>query len=460
MAVARPQMKTSLTGVHYALIAFVAATVASWVGTIWLYTHQEELNQRVSSAESGARSANEKASQAQDKYGTIMKLLTGNPELEAEAVEQQVNQIRGEVAKTPGVPNAASFAQMPIVSGMRQLAKMYGDRTNQAAALQAESEKQAKAMADLEGRVQQQISQFTGQATELQGRFEELKKSHGDTEAKWEQNVKTFEASLNELKDKNTERLNTAQAEINKLKSDSGEKQSRINTLVQSLEKFRPSQDPMAVLKDSDGKVLRVLPEESVAYINLGKKDRVTPGLTFAVYSPLGGVDKEGKGKGTLEVVNVMSDASECRITGMETGNNIIEGDLIANPVYDKNRRFTFAVAGDFDLNFDEIIDDPGGNNVKKLITGWGGRVVDTVDEQTDFVVLGKSPQAVVAKAATPEAEDAARIRNADKQKLTDAFNGVKTEAKALDLPILTRTQFLHFIGYQVPKNTTPDEPI
>ena len=37
-------------------------------------------------------------------------------------------------------------------------------------------------------------------------------------------------------------------------------------------------------------------------------------------------------------------------------------------------------------------------------------------------------------------------------------FDAVKAEARGLGIPILTRTQFLHFIGYGVPRNAKDDE--
>lgn len=460
MAIARPQARPVITGVHVALIVFVVVTVASLVFTVILYTGQEELNQRVQSAESSARTASDKANAAEQKYKDLAKLLTGNPELESAAIEQQVEQIRKELTAVEDLPNKANFAQFPIVTSLRQLSKYYADKSSEGAKLKSDNEQCAKDRTDMETRVQQQTAQFTEQATHLQEQFAELKKASDNNSAKWEQQAQAFETSLNELKDKNTERLNVVQAETAKLQKDLTEKQGRIDTLVQSLEKFRPSHDPISILQSADGQVLRVLPDESIVYINLGKKDRVTPGLSFAVYSPLGGVSKDGKGKATLEVINVMPDTSECKITGVEAGNVIVEGDLIANPVYDRERKFNFVVAGDFDLNFDGIVDDIGGENVKKLIAGWGGRIVDSVDEQTDFVVLGQSPVPVQAQGGTPEAQEAARIKAEEQKAKIQSFDAIKKEARALNLPVLTRAQFLDFIGYRVPASARSEDAL
>jgi hypothetical protein len=136
---------------------------------------------------------------------------------------------------------------------------------------------------------------------------------------------------------------------------------------------------------------------------------------------------------------------------------NQLEGDLIANLVYDKTRRFNFVVAGDFDLDFDGKIDDPAGQKVIKLIEKWGGQIRPTVDTSIDFVILGSPPMTPEKPADT--ADDAAKQRAAEQNEAYKAFQAIKEEAKALSIPILTRTQFLRFMGTTVPSKAIEDQP-
>ena len=114
-----------------------------------------------------------------------------------------------------------------------------------------------------------------------------------------------------------------------------------------------------------------------VAPIGLGSRDRVKPGMTFAVYSRYRGIPSDGKGKATLEVIHVFDTTSECKITSRTPAEPILEGDYIANPVFDKDHQFTFVVAGDFDLNFDGKVEDPKGREVTRLVEAWGGKIGD-----------------------------------------------------------------------------------
>jgi len=453
MAVQRPQTGPALTGVHIALIAFVAVTVVALVFLVIMYTQQEDVRQRAEAANNAAKSANTRAAEDSEKYKELAKLLTGNPEAEPPAIEQQTKAVRQVLVGLPDLPDNKSFADYPLVIAFQRLAQHYDAKAKQAKSLEDANKENVAERAKLETLVAERSKEFAEKTTSLQNAYDELKKEADEAKATWKTRLEKFDAitDLTQRAERAEGELKKSQAEIERLNKELAKKQERIEGLVSALEKFRPSTDPKAVLQEADGKVLRVLPDESMVYINLGKRDRITPGLTFAVYPTLGGVTKEGRGKATIEVVTVLSDTSECRITSLEAGSAVVAGDLIANPVYDRNRTFNFVVAGDFSLGFGKTIDDPNGVKVKKLIQSWGGRIVDKVDEQTDFVVLGVPPEPVAAINGGAEAQEAAKVRNQEIAKRAQAFAQIKGDAIALGIPVLTRLQFLHFIGHRVP---------
>jgi hypothetical protein len=207
----------------------------------------------------------------------------------------------------------------------------------------------------------------------------------------------------------------------------------------------------------ADGKIVRAVTGENIVYIGLGRNDRVQTGMPFSVYSALSGPGQAMKAKASIEVTNVFDTTSEARVTSTTPGDPILEGDLVANLVYDKSRQFNFVVAGDFDLNFDGKIDDPAGQKVTQLIQKWGGRIRTKVDTSVDFVILGSPPSAPEKLPDT--ADEAAKQRAAEQNEVAKAFNAIKEEAKSLSIPILTRTQFLHFMGSTVPSKVTEDQP-
>jgi len=179
--------------------------------------------------------------------------------------------------------------------------------------------------------------------------------------------------------------------------------------------------------------------------------------MTFSVYSPVRGIPADGKGKAAIEVANVFDTNAECRVTLRTPGEPILTDDIIANPVFDRVRQFHFAVIGDFDLNFDGQPEDAAGREVMRLIERLGGKVVSKVDSNTDFAVVGLPPPPPIPVVPGSENEAAATERNAQLTQRRVAFETQLKEARSLSIPILTRSQFLHFLGQSMPKNTPDD---
>ncbi|MEI8197084.1 MAG: hypothetical protein WCI73_14390, partial [Phycisphaerae bacterium] len=92
---------------------------------------------------------------------------------------------------------------------------------------------------------------------------------------------------------------------------------------------------------DSVGKILRVNPNDNEVWINLGRQEHVSPGLTFAVYDPKIGASfaADAKGKhGDLEVIEVGDHESLARTTHTGKGQAVLLNDAISNPVYSRDR--------------------------------------------------------------------------------------------------------------------------
>ena len=141
---------------------------------------------------------------------------------------------------------------------------------------------------------------------------------------------------------------------------------------------------------------------------------------------------------------------SAARITKSELIKPILQGDIVANLIWDTDRTNVFVIAGDFDLDNDEQIDNNGADKIKTLIEKWGGRVDDALSIDTNFLVLGKQPQ-VLQKPTVEEVDidpRAMEVYNASLQRL-DRYNGLRDQAQSLWIPIFTFDRFLYFIGYK-----------
>jgi hypothetical protein len=269
-----------------------------------------------------------------------------------------------------------------------------------------------------------------------------------------DQSVGQIEASFATERKQLQDALNNAQVQVAELNRQLTQSQQKIDTLQN---KFAPrrvnTEDP--VVRHADGKIVRI-PGKDIVFIDLGSADSITPGLTFEVYDKTEGIPPAGdpsnddnlpQGKASIEVLQVGAGNSECRVTRQTPGTQLTEGDLIANLVYDKNTRYNFMVYGEFDMDRNGVATPGDAEIVKRLITQWGGKLMDKVNVDTDFVVLGKEP--VLPSFSKEELQDPFNAKKlADAQAALDAYLNVRKTAADLHIPILNQNRFLSLIGY------------
>ena len=222
----------------------------------------------------------------------------------------------------------------------------------------------------------------------------------------------------------------------------------RRKALEDQLAVYKGGFDPYDILTKADGRVLRAIPGSDVVYINLGEKDRIKPGLTFEVFSPtVGGRRGDFRGKASVEVADVMDTTAECLVTRTVRGRPIVEGDIVVNIAYERNRLPKFVVRGEFDLDYDGQTDWNGVENVTAIVQAWGGQVVDQIDETTDFLVVGRGPQVPEFPAQQPVSDV---IRDLADSRLGDLVEYQRDleQARTLYVPVITQSQFLFLTGY------------
>jgi hypothetical protein len=231
--------------------------------------------------------------------------------------------------------------------------------------------------------------------------------------------------------------------------------ETRVATkLVDKLAKRRVSPiDPL--LRQPDGYIVSVASQE-IVYINLGMGDHIVPGMTFEVYSRREGIPKQEDlmqaeempvGLGSIEVEQVLASASECRVIKTEIGQHFSEGDLIANLVYDRNTKYNMMVYGDFDLAQTGKPKKGDRQKIEALIAEWGGTVQNSINEDTDFVIMGKEP--TIEQFTAEELQDPLNKQTQDDEKAAyDAYQGVLNKAISLGIPIMNQNRFLYFCGY------------
>jgi hypothetical protein len=382
-------------------------------------------------------------------------------------------QITGDAASTPAVAldaaaKAIKDAQATLDSAKVNISIKTGGLDKSLLAL-------AQALASNQGT----ISQLTRDSNDAQAKVVAAK---GETTAlgtKADQDLKDAQAkaasdlaAVNAALDANKAVITSLQADQatqTKTKSDSDAKAAADLAAVnqqlikaqQSIQEFQTKLGQRrvdvtnAAVRQVDGKLIRV-PNNDVCYINLGNGDQITPGLTFEVYGKAEGVppipanatgdEQLPVGKASIEVTHVGDTSSECRIVHIEPGAVLSEGDPIENLVYDPHTKYNFFVYGNFDLANSGRPNPADAEVIKRLVTQWGGKLIDQVNVDTDFVVLGSEPVLPTFAKDDITAENQDKLLKA--QAALDKYQELLGEARALHIPVMNQNRFLYYVGF------------
>lgn len=369
-------------------------------------------------------------------------------------VQLRINQA---MARATAADVAAANAQVTKTSSLTdtitrlsdRLAQLNQERNDLAKQVEAAKNETQQVIAKRDELLKQKDQEIAKITTEMQGREAQLAGFRQQTEGTVEQIRTSSNTTLTQAQQQNeqlTAQLNQATATIK-------QKDQQIEQLTTRLKGVRVNPNEASIQKP-DGQIVR-LPGNNLAVINLGLGDRVVQGMTFEVHDKYTGIPalgadgtREGDmptGKGSIEVVRIGPGFSECRIIRKEPGISMIQGDLIVNLVYDKTQKYNFVVYGEFDLDGDGRSAPGDGEVIRRLITQWGGNVVNDVNVNTDFVVMGVEPKVET----TPPADDAVAIAAHQRAVAAlDKYLDVRKQAMSLNVPILNQNRFLNFVGY------------
>lgn len=282
---------------------------------------------------------------------------------------------------------------------------------------------------------------------------------NGDLD-KYRAEVEQYRASVNDAKmsmdrqiektrDDATAREAALAEKVRKLEGDNVQLLDRISKL--QGEKTRDILKPLPESAHVDGQIMAINPAAQEITINRGLADKIILGMSFAVYSDATGIRPDPKtgeypaGKATVEVINVGQSSSVCRVTSEVKGAPIVRGDVVANAIYDPNKVYTFLIDGNFDTNRDGVATPREADDIRALITSWGGKVVDDLSGNVDFLVLGARP------VLPPRPDVRAPIALVQEYMRLDAlaqrYDRLFEQAVATSLPVLNENRLYTLIG-------------
>ncbi|HUS92456.1 MAG TPA: hypothetical protein VM695_11435 [Phycisphaerae bacterium] len=373
-------------------------------------------------------------SQLQTQVSTLATAVTGLPNTSFLEAQQEVDKTF--TAVNPPVRRG-------LVKHMTDFNEQLGVKEAEITRLKAEKAQLdtqvqglQKELADAKSDFDAKLKAKSDEIAALDQKFQNFQTEHNQ---KLDDAKKEFEGSAAQIKKQVTElasQLDQTQREVTVWKK----KYDKL-----SKEKLGTPIDTDKIVRRPDGKIVRILADESLVYINIGSKDRVTEDLRLTVY-PYTGIPESGAGKAVLEVVNVDENVSECRVLQQSKDDPIVPGDLVANLVFDALRTYGFVVEGAFDLAGAGEATMAGNKAIKELVRRYGGRLMKDVAIDTDYVVLG-DPPSQPRKPDDTDPQDAWDLYQ-ERLKAFTRYQEVKGQAEGMQIPRLGAQRFLDLVGY------------
>jgi len=223
--------------------------------------------------------------------------------------------------------------------------------------------------------------------------IQEITRKIEDVTAKYTESKAGLTAQVDKLK-------GDIELETAKFRDEERRESGKIKKMRNDLEQMKQKEVIKHRVNIAHGKVLKPDVAQRTAYIDLGSRERVVPGLRF-IAARMG---REGKFeyKALLEVKKVWMETSEVAIVkAYEGGGPVIDGDMIINPFYNPHRPVVVAFAGHtgdrtFNLRLPENNPKPlrfsareAANRIKEM--GSEPRMSVTLD--ADFVIFTEVTQ-------------------------------------------------------------------
>ncbi len=382
-------------------------------------------------------------------YNALYSTVTGRLPEEGKSIESANEEIGMAITNFKNSFEGGQFADAAILPMAMAMKSEYDAAKSQAVRLAADVEAmQEKWNRDVAGfsaaeeKIVGEKNMFIAQATAVQESVEQMKNVAAE--------------SVQRRIDQLQQQIDTKNAEIESCKQQSAELAASLkeadmsrNKLETQLEQIKPRPDIEVAAYKPDGKIVSVDLKLGIVYLDLGSNDHVYRGLTFAVYDRSAPMPEDGKGKAEIRVFDVRSEVSVARIVSQNERNPIIPDDIIVNLIWDKKSPNTFIVVGEFDLDGDGNIDLYGRDKVVSLINSWGGIVTETLDINTDFVVLGAQPELTVRPSEAQIAVDPMAMDRYNKAiEIANQYRAVMEKAAGLSIPVFNTERFKNLIGY------------
>ncbi|MEE2971622.1 MAG: hypothetical protein VX672_00710, partial [Planctomycetota bacterium] len=312
----------------------------------------------------------------------IASFVTGNPNAGIAEMRTRLNVGEGDV----------------VANSMTDLRRDLSSNGNDISSLQ----RQVADLQNTNGELRDRVTQAEALGDERVAKVEQEFDGYKVAAARYQQEVEDAISAIDESRAKldrdYRNRLAGLQSRLDQANQDNSVFKAQIEDLRKKTENYRIK--PQSPAELVDGRVISVPGSGGQVFVDLGRNDRIVPGMTFEVYEDAGAIRPDPRtgeyvrGKASIEIIRVNADTSAARITREISGRPVVKDDVIANAVFNPDYRFKFLVHGLFDVDGDGKISTAEADYVRRRVMEWGGELVegDELTGDLDFLVLGEQP--------------------------------------------------------------------
>ena len=446
-------------GVLIALIIFIFLTVGSATAAILLYGQRNSANEKLAQEE---QLRMELIRESENQRGDISQFRNEARDNRQSLVGYLVDRSKDYRAFVTGNPESdtAMTRQRFNLDSSGSLADSYNAVLQENRLLAARAMEAEQRLQDVQATMQRMSAEhdaFKAASEERVNSVQGTIQGYAMAAEQYRQDTtRTQNDYLRAIDDTNTrhkQEINDLQEEIANLSGNESVLKSRLDELRKVVDSIRVSPRNPAELVD--GRVVDVLGSSGQVFINLGRNDRVRPGMTFRVYEDAGKIridERTGQystGKASIQVIKVAENTATARITAGSTGRPIVRGDVIANAVFNPEHRFKFLVYGNFDVDGNGSSSFNEGDYIRSRIIEWGGEVVegDQLTGDLDFLVLGDVPEQVFVDLLPANASDAEINAMVMKREAYERYEELFEQAINAQIPVLNWNRFRLLTG-------------
>jgi len=367
--------------------------------------------------------------------------------------EEAMTRTTGNAQSTP--EQFASNLESIAGADTAPLVQVIGQQSSQIATLQQQvsdaNDAAAAAAADLQSQVQ---------------RVARLQSDHQSTIAALNDEIGKYKGELDRFRTKVDETIGRNNARVDTIRREAADSEASMQAKITQFEEenlrlkgqlsaLRESQVDATLLPTKeyalvDGRIIGSDPSQSAVFIDLGRSDRVVLGMSFEVYSNAAAIRPGPNGdyppgKATIEVIRINEGSSVARIVRESRGNPLVDGDVLANAVYDPTKAYHFVVFGNFDTDSDGVSRPEEQSAIKGIITQWGGLIDDDISGRTDFLVLGDRP--ILPPSPPSGAPQPVIMQYINMSRVANQYDELFQAATQASIPILNQNRLYTLTG-------------